>query len=81
VLTKADGSQVTVLAGFKLNINGSVTFLGFASASGSITITMQRDVFSIEFDISLSLGPLSIAARGGAAIYTDSAPGLACCWM
>jgi hypothetical protein len=64
-------------AGFKLNINGSVTFLGFASASGSITITMQRDVFSIEFDISLSLGPLSIAAKGGAAIYTDSAPGLA----
>ena len=42
ILTKADGTQVTVKAGFKLNISGSVTFLGFASASGSITITMQR---------------------------------------
>ncbi|MBK8118783.1 MAG: hypothetical protein IPK39_05835 [Sulfuritalea sp.] len=77
ILTKADGTQVTVKAGFRLNINGTVTFLGFASASGSITITLQRDVFSIEFDISLALGPLTVAARGGAAIYTDSHPGLA----
>jgi hypothetical protein len=47
VLTKADGTTVTVLAGFRLNINGSVTFLGFASASGSVTITLQRNAFSI----------------------------------
>src|SRR6185295_5737444 len=77
ILTKADGTQVTVKAGFKLNINGSVTFLGFAEASGSVTITLQRDVFSIEFDVSLNLGPLSVEARGGAAIYTDTHPGMA----
>lgn len=77
ILTKADGTQVTVKAGFKLNINGTVTFLGFASASGSVTLTLQRDVFSIEFDVTIALGPISVAAKGGAAIYTDSSPGLA----
>ena len=77
VLTTADGSTVTVKQGFKLNINGSVTFLGFAEASGSVTITLQAGVFSIEFDIALNLGPLTVAAKGGAAIYTDDSPGLA----
>jgi hypothetical protein len=82
VLTKADGSQVTVRAGFKLNINGSVTFLGFASASGSVTITMQRDVFSIEFDITLSLGPLSVVGpRRRRDLYRQRARAWPCCWM
>jgi hypothetical protein len=66
-----------VKAGLKLNIHGTVEFLGFASASGSITITLQTGVFSIEFDVTIALGPLTVAARGGAAIYTDSHPGLA----
>ena len=30
---------------------------------GEVTITLQRDVFSIEFDITISLGPLSVSAR------------------
>ena len=71
VLTLADGSQVTVLAGFKLNIHGSVSFMNLASASGSITITLRSNVFSIEFDVAFSLGPITLAARGGAAIYAD----------
>jgi len=77
VLTLATGDTVTVKQGFKLHLAGSVTFLGFAEASGSVTITLQRDVFSIEFDVSLNLGPLSVEARGGAAIYMDSHPGMA----
>ncbi|MBT8144808.1 MAG: hypothetical protein KJO55_08905, partial [Gammaproteobacteria bacterium] len=76
-LTLADGTPIVVKQGFKLRLAGEVTFLGFASASGMVTITMQAGVFSIEFDVMLSLGPLSIAARGGAAIYTDSNPGMA----
>ena len=76
-LNLADGSSVVVKRGFKLRLAGEVTFLGFATASGSTTITLQAGVFSVEFDVSLNLGPLTVAARGGAAIYTDSNPGLA----
>ena len=70
-LTKADGSTVTLKPGFKLHLVGTVTFLGFAKPSGSVTITLQQQQFSIEFDVSLHLGPLSVAAKGGAAIFND----------
>src|SRR6185295_10481672 len=36
-----------------------------------ITITLHSGQFSIEFEVSLSLGPLVVDARGGAAIYND----------
>ncbi|MCK4537152.1 MAG: hypothetical protein KAT93_09065, partial [Desulfuromonadales bacterium] len=56
-LTLVDGTTVAVKQGFKLTLLGSVTFLGFAEASGYTIITLQSDVFSIEFDITLDLGP------------------------
>ncbi|HTD67143.1 MAG TPA: calcium-binding protein, partial [Candidatus Limnocylindria bacterium] len=68
---------ITLPPGFKMGLSGSVEFLGFVEASGSITITLRQGQFSIEFDVELQLGPLIIAARGGAAIYTDSHPGIA----
>ena len=41
VLTLADGTSVTVKQGFKLHMQGSVTFLGFASASGAVEVVMH----------------------------------------
>jgi hypothetical protein len=69
ILTRADGTTVAVKQGFRLTLEGSVSFLGFAEASGTVIITLQADVFSLEFDISLNLGPLTVSARGGAAVY------------
>ena len=71
ILTTADGETISLPSGFKLNIHGSVTFLGFAEASGYITITALSDRFTIEFDIMLHLGPLEVSAKGGAGIYSD----------
>ena len=70
-LTTADGEIISIDPGFRLKLAGSVTFLGFASASGSITITAQPDRFTLEFDVMVHLGPIDVAAKGGAGIYGD----------
>ncbi len=59
--------------GFFLAIQGSVTFAGFATASGAITVTIQSGVFQLTFDVQFAIGPLNFSAKGGAGIYTNGA--------
>ena len=57
-------------------ISGSVNFLNLVSASGSITIAILSDRFTIEFDVMLTIGPIALSAYGFAGVYADSNPGL-----
>ena len=70
-LTKANGTPITLASGFKLRIAGEVTFLGFARASGSVTVALLADRFTVEFNVLLHLGPIDVRAAGGAGIYSD----------
>ena len=70
------GEIVDVRSGFLLEITGSVEFLGLASASGSVTITIVEGEFSIEFDVEIDLGAITLDAFGFAGIFTDDNPGL-----
>ena len=54
--------DVDVESGFALEIQGSVEFLGFASASGRVFIGLQNGAFTIEFDVTLQLGGLEVRA-------------------
>ena len=68
-ITQSLGSS-QVPPGFDLAISGSVTFLGFASASGSVDITISQGLFEIQFNVNFSIGGvLNFSASGGAAIY------------
>ncbi len=79
---RADGSQVTVKAGLKLNISGTVTFLGFASASGSVTITLQSGVFSVEFGRVDHARAADDRREGRRGDLHRQPPGPSrCCWM
>ena len=62
------GGPVTVDPGFLLHIDGSVTFLGFASASGFVDISIGSSGFLLQFAIHFSLGGLEFDASGGAAV-------------
>ncbi|MFC1533492.1 hypothetical protein ACFL7M_09040, partial [Thermodesulfobacteriota bacterium] len=73
----ANGDQVVVGEGVRVYIAGSVEFLGFASASGSVTITVNSNQLTLEFDVTIVLGPFSLEVRGGAGVYYGSDPGLA----
>lgn len=62
---------VEAAPGFELALSGSVTFLGFASADGSVRISIASGKFTLEFDVKVHLGPIDVEARGGAGIYAD----------
>ncbi|HET6548786.1 MAG TPA: calcium-binding protein, partial [Solirubrobacter sp.] len=55
--------------GFKLLITGSVTFAGFASASGTISVTYTSGAFELFFDVNVTLGPITVKATGFAGVY------------
>ncbi|MBN1192791.1 MAG: hypothetical protein JXA36_03745, partial [Coriobacteriia bacterium] len=63
--------------GFELTIQGDVTFIGLASASGMVRITIKDRAFELAFEISIELGPLTVQASGFAGIYADDNPGFA----
>ncbi|MEP7335688.1 MAG: hypothetical protein ABI717_07900, partial [Actinomycetota bacterium] len=62
--------SVSVAPGFRVSVNGEITFLGFASASGQITLSVSADTFELSFDVMMHLGPIDVAASGFAGIYT-----------
>ncbi|MDX6411752.1 MAG: large repetitive protein, partial [Gaiellaceae bacterium] len=56
--------------GFLLHVDGSITFLGFATANGVIEIALdQYNNFTLFFNVSIKLGPFSVKAEGFAGIY------------
>ena len=57
--------------GFRLHLEGSVEFLGFASASGFVDISIGPEGFILQFALDFELGGLSFGASGGAAVLTD----------
>ena len=63
---------VSIQSGFLLAINGSVDFIGIASATGSVTIAISANQFTIDFNVDLSIGPLDLMASGFAGVYTAS---------
>lgn len=65
----------TVDPGFRLRLEGSVTFLGFAKAQGMVDIIIAQDIFQLEFAVSFNLGGLVFEASGGAAIVGGDDPG------
>ena len=70
-----DITGADVPSGFHLHIDGSVTFLGLASASGYVDIAIQGGSFTIQFDVTMHLaGLLDVHAAGGAGIYDRRQP-------
>ncbi|TMC40761.1 MAG: hypothetical protein E6J28_00745, partial [Chloroflexi bacterium] len=69
-------TKLSIPSGFTLAISGEVHILGLISATGSLKIAINSSQFTIAFDVSLSLGPLSVQATGFAGIYFDDNPGL-----
>ncbi len=67
----------TVQPGFLLDINGTVSFTGFASATGDVQVSISNSAFQIYFNVTFDLGPLDVQAAGFAGIYNDSSPGIA----
>ncbi len=66
-----DGVQIP--SGFMLAISGDVTFAGFATASGSVTVTINASEFQLTFAVNFAIGPLDFSANGGAGIYNNGA--------
>ncbi len=62
-----------IAPGFDLAISGSVTFAGFATASGAVDVTIQSGVFQLTFNVQFAIGPLDFSANGGAGIYANGA--------
>ena len=52
---------VGVPAGFDLSIQGSVEFVGFATASGSVDVTISGGAFQLTFNVQFALGPLTFS--------------------
>ena len=71
------GQNVTIQPGFLFTINGSVSFGQLASATGSATISITNQQFTISFNLTFELGSILVAASGFAGIYNDNTPGLA----
>ena len=61
----------TLDPGFRLHFNGSITFLGFASASGDVDLSITPAGFQVTFAVAFNLGGLVFRADGGAAIQSD----------
>ena len=67
-----NGSVFDIAPGFLLSINGSINFIGIVSATGSVTIAISANAFTIQFDVDIALGPLDLQASGFAGVYTAS---------
>ena len=67
----------TVERGLTIRIDGSVEFLGFASASGFVEIKLGPAGFELTFAVGFYLGGLSFRADGGAVVRGGSDPGFA----
>ncbi|KKN36718.1 hypothetical protein LCGC14_0770810, partial [marine sediment metagenome] len=63
------GTNRSVASGVMLTIQGSVEFVGFATASGKTTIAILSDRTVITFDIVFGLGGLNARAAGAAGLY------------
>ena len=72
-VTFGDGTVVNIQPGFLLSINGEIDFIGLISASGSLTIAITSTAFTLDFNVSLQLGPLVLTASGFAGVYYDTA--------
>ena len=57
--------------GFRLRIEGEVSFIGFAKGSGFVDITISSAGFQLLFGVSFNLGGLIFHADGGAAVVSD----------
>ena len=70
-----DGTVVQ--PGFLLTIAGSADFLGLATATGSVTISISNSAFMMSFNVNFTIaGAINIAASGFAGIYNDGSPGV-----
>ncbi|HEY3484830.1 MAG TPA: calcium-binding protein, partial [Ilumatobacteraceae bacterium] len=72
-----NGTPVNVRSGLLLRIEGSIEFLGFASASGYAEFSISPTETRILFGVAFSLGGLSFRADGGAEVAYGNDPGLA----
>ncbi|CAB5140735.1 diguanylate cyclase/phosphodiesterase (GGDEF & EAL domains) with PAS/PAC sensor(s), partial [Olavius algarvensis associated proteobacterium Delta 3] len=66
-----------IAPGFRVKMSAEVTFVGFATGSGSISIDLRQGQFVLETDLTLDLKAFNVAVKGGGAIYVDSHPGVA----
>ncbi len=63
--------STTVTPGFKLRIEGSVSFLGFAKGEGFAEIRIGGGAFVMSFGVAFDLAGLTFSANGVAGIYDD----------
>ena len=72
-----DGTDYLVRRGLLVRIDGSIEFLGFASANGYAEFSFTPTETRILFGIGFSLGGLTFRADGGAEVAYGNDPGLA----
>ncbi len=75
-----NGETLVIQPGFRLHIEGSIDFLGFAKGSGYVDVQITVNGIQLMFGVDFYLFGLSFGAHGGAGIYTgveDGAPGMA----
>ncbi|MHC4396737.1 MAG: hypothetical protein ACYS1A_13895 [Planctomycetota bacterium] len=77
--TPPDGSGQTydIQPGFRLYIDGTIEFLGFAKGTGYADIQITAEGIQVQFGVDFFLWGLSFGAHGGAGIYAGNDPGLA----
>ena len=63
------GGGHIVQPGFFLAMHGDVNFLGFATATGDITLRISNGTFELSFNVVMHLGPIDVSASGFAGIY------------
>ncbi len=61
----------TVEAGFRLHLNGTVKFLGFAEATGFVDITVTNNSFQMAAGLNFVVGPLVFDISGSIGIFTN----------
>ncbi len=64
-------NNVVVAAGFQLALNGTVSFFGFASAKGSLDITISNSSFQMAASLEFEIGPLLFKVAGSLGIYSN----------
>ena len=64
-------NNTTIAAGFRLALNGEVTFLNFASAKGSLDITISDGTFLMAASLEFEIGPLVFKVAGSLGIYSN----------
>ena len=68
-----NGDSATIQPGFLLSISGEIDFIGIINASGSLTIAITQSAFTLDFNVDLTLGPITLTASGFAGVYYDTA--------